>query len=445
MWALFAVIFVLIFGPVVRSPLGSFGDLSLLSALFFLAWHVIRIDRINRSFLPFCWIAIFLTALAAGNSLLLGYSIDEKTLQPVIRPIKGLIVLLGVYFAIIRVATPLIEKQGPQKTYRIVLLFVYLAVVVHGLIIVLQFFYPGFRELTYAILIDMQVLEANKIFRMPGLAGAGGAQVAAVQGLGFFVGVHLALTRRKYLWYIVGNTVVVVSFLLTGRTGFIMVGISILYVITYLFFRQDKRVAEPSRNQSLNRLAAVVLSVAVVAWTYSAISSAYENNKYLKIAIDRSFKTYFEYRETGEAADETLEALSKMIDIPQNNFILMFGNARLFDNTTLVYESDIGYIRLWWGYGLIGLMAHIAFYLYMIRFILNPGVEKIIGKENIFFGLWFLASIFILNYKEPFFFARMSYPISIIVIMGIYGISSAYFKIHGSKIVGVSTSSFAIK
>jgi hypothetical protein len=71
-------------------------------------------------------------------------------------------------------------------------------------------------------------------------------------------------------------------------------------------------------------------------------------------------------------------------------------------------------------YGAIGLIGHLAFYALMGTLIAQRRVRDVMGKENVAFGIWFLAVIFVLNYKEPFFFARMSYPISLAAIMGLY-------------------------
>ena len=430
MWALFTFIFLLIFGPVVRSPLGSFGDLSILTALTFLIWSLWVGCHVTKNIKLLCWIAFILTALAFLNSVLISENIELKHLQVIIRPLKGLLIFLGVYFAIIRLLEPYIEEMGPRKAYESLLTAVYVAVIVHGFIIICQFIFPAFRDLTYAILIDSNVLDFNKQLRMPGLAGAGGAQVSAVQGLGFFVGVHLALIKKRYLPFIFGNLIIVVSLVLTGRTGFVLVGISFLYWVTFVVFKKRSLSSTIKVRSLLVRILIGVILLLFISKGVSFFTSYSYDDPMLKVAIERTFETYLNYSETGELSDTTLTALSEMYEFPEKPSTLIFGDVVKYDNAASDYNSDIGYVRLVWGYGLIGLAGHILFYLLMGYLILSSSVRRIMGAENIALGLWVLGSVFVLNYKEPFFFSRMSYQITLFVIIGLYYLGSSHFKVN---------------
>lgn len=431
MWGLSLVWFLFIFGPIVRSPLGSFGDLSIFSTLFYLVWSVLNGRRLEKRMIPLCCLALFITFLAMSNSILVSETIDENSFRSILRPVKGLIVFVGLYFAISGLSRPYLEKLGPRKTYEIFLLMVYVTVVVHGLIIIFQFIIPPFRDFTYAILYDSNVLESNKAFRMPGLAGAGGAQVSAVQGLGFFIGVYLALTKRRYFPFIIGNILLVVSFLLTGRTGVVLIAIAALYWLTFILLDQKKIWQVRRPRLTVVGLLGIVAVVILVIRGVSFMSSAYEENPIFQRAVDRTFETYNNYEETGKFSDSTLQALGQMYVIPESIALLIFGDSQLYDNTSGRYQSDIGYIRLLWGYGLVGLIAHIAFYLLMGFLILQRRVRQVMGVRNVAFGIWFLIAIFVLNYKEPFFFVRMSYPISLVAIMGLYLLTRSSMVIDG--------------
>lgn len=427
MWALFPFIFLLIFGPVVRSPLGSFGDLSILTAAIFFVWSLLVGCHLTKNIKLFCWIAFILTLLAFLNSLFISEYIELKYLQVILRPLKGLIIFLGVYYAIIRLLKPSIETMGPRKAYESLLTAVYATVLVHGFIIIFQFVFPAFRDLTYAVLINSNVLEFNKQFRMPGLAGAGGAQVSAVQGLGFFIGVHLAMIKKKSLPFIIGNLILVMSFVLTGRTGFVLVGISFLYWIVNTVFKKRSISSTIKVRGLLARILMVAILLLFISKGVSFFFSDSYDDPMLKVAIDRTFETYLNFTETGDFSDTTLSSLSEMYEFPEKISTLIFGDVVLYDNTAAGYNSDIGFVRILWGYGLIGLAGHIIFYLLMGHLILSSRTRQIMGAENITFGLWVLGSVFVLNYKEPFFFSRMSYQITLFVIIGLYSISSSYF------------------
>ncbi len=443
---LFLLWFVFIFGPVVNSPLGGLGDLSFLSIALCLTWFVLTGRSFGKSLLPFCFLAFFLTFLAICNSILLASMIDSNSLRVIVRPLKALIIFFGLFYAVTYLLIPLTRKVGPRKTYETLLLIVYAVVVAHGVLIIAQFFYPPFRDLTYAVLLDSNVSQHNKWFRMPGLAGAGGAQVAAVQGLGFLVGVHLALIKGRYLPVIFCNILLMVTFSLTGRTGFVLVGVAALYCSTFVLLRMSQKLYVPRfKFKITGALLGVVVTVFITV-VVVFMPSVYEGNRTFQYAVDRTFRTYNSYIETGNLSDDTIVALSKMVVFPQDLAVFSFGNARLYNNTLGAYQSDLGYIRLLWGYGILGLIGHVAFYLLMAYFILRPCVRKTMGIQNIVFGLWFLVAIFLLNSKEVFFFTRMSFPITIVVVMGQYWISRATdFSINTDVLVHKIKSRFSTR
>jgi len=437
MCGLFIIWSLFIFGPVVRSPLGSFGDLSLIAILVYLSWSVLVGRPLSRSLIPFFFLAFFLSALAILNSILVSSAIDSSSLQAILRPIKGLLVLSGLFFAVKVFLITHIDKFGSKKAYEVLLFVVYAVIVFHGMIIILQFFYPSFRDLTYLVLKDFKVLAYNKQFRMPGLAGAGGAQVSAVQGLGFFIGVHLVIVKKKYFPFVVGNILLVVSLVLTGRTGFVLVGISGIYVFFTAFLKLRKGLHCLRGRLSGRTVLITIVLIIMIFGLVPFLSFVYEKNEFYRIAMNRTFETYLTYQTTGHLSDRTIYALSKMFIFPSDVWIFILGNARLYNNTTGAYASDLGYIRLLWGYGLIGLIGHVCFFLLMGFYILKPRVRQVMGIQNIIFAVFFLASIFILNIKEVFFFTRMIYPITIIVVMGLFWLSTDILplksKLHSIK------------
>jgi hypothetical protein len=421
-WLLFFFWFLLIFGPIVRSPLGALGDVSFLMAAGYLTWSIILGRGFHKSLTVFSYIAVTLALIAICNSVLVSDYIDEESFRAIVRPIKGLVVLLGLYFAVTNFSASSLKNVRPPVAYERLLLIAYSTVVMHGVIIVSQFAFPSLRDVTYSVLMDFEVLELNKQFRMPGLAGAGGAQVSAVQGLGFLIGVHLALVRRQYLLFVWGNLILVASFVLTGRTGFVMVGITMLYGFTFILMGRKWRLATVNgmagRSGNVWSVVVALSAIAIVSFGLAL----YAEDAWLKQAVDRTFATYFQYAETGELQDRTVTLLGEQYVLPESIGHLLFGDARQFQNRGN-YDSDIGYIRLLWGFGLFGLLGHLAFYLFMGYLITRPRIRTIMGTHNIAFGLWMLCGVLVLNYKEPFFFTRMSYPLSLLAVMALYWLS----------------------
>lgn len=370
--------------------------------------------------MPFFVILVFLTALALGNSIFISSVMDSSSFQAIMRPMKGLFVFLGLYFAISRLSARYFEKNGARQTYEMLLGVTYVAVLIHGAIIIFQSMSPSLLDLTYRVIGGGEILDSNKAFRMPGLAGAGGAQLSAVQGLGFLIGVHLALIQRRHVLFALGNLLLIASFVLTGRTGFVLVGIALPYWAVFIVIDMKNKIR---RRNPLHLIAGALLllaSLLLIVWLTPQITSAYDQEAWLKRAVDRTFATYLNYVNTGEFYDSTLDTLGDMFVLPNSVLQWTFGDARLYNNVLNVYISDIGYVRLWWGYGIIGLVGYIVFYLWMGYLVLRPRVRQVMGVKNVIFGLVVLASVFILNYKETFFLTRISYQISIVCVMGLY-------------------------
>lgn len=416
----FIIIFMFVFGPIVKSPFGSFGDLSLWIAVVFFVWAALSSTEITAHLSPFCWTAFSISLLAAVSSLVITDQIDVKYLQVILRPVRGLIIFIGLYFAVYKMSLLNLSKEGPKRVYDAILHAIYLSTVVHGLLIVAQFIFPSVRDLTYSILLDQNVLEFNKQFRMPGLAGAGGAHVSAAQGFGFFLGVHLALSRNRYMPYLLGNLVLVISFILTGRTGFILAGLSGAYYI--LSVVTNRRFAEQINRRLFAIVVLFIATCFAIGWASSSLIESYDNPMLLH-AVERTFESYYNYTETGKFSDRTMTSLKDMLQFPDKPSILIGGDVSQYDNVSADYVSDIGYVRILWGYGLLGLTGHVIFYLLLGWLVSSQRVRAIMGKENVFLALWILAAVFVLNCKEIFFFSRLTYQITLFVVVSVYVVS----------------------
>lgn len=415
-----AIWFLLILGPVIRSPLGAFGDTSLLASLIYIVWSMGRGSRLHKSIMPFVAISALITIGAFVNTLLLSDFIDSASIQVILRPAKAVLILLGLYFAVTRLSRSRWGGENPRENYLTLLRVVYAAIVIHAGIILLQYLFPAVLNLTYQVVGGGEVLAINKKFRMPGLAGAGGAQVAATQGLGFLIGVHLSLMGRPWLTLFIGNVLIVISLVLTGRTGFVVVGVAAVYwVLSILSMRRRERRKTSFSNVVLG-IVSVPLAAGVILIGLRFVTSSYSEDIWFARAVDRTFESVTTYMQSGEFSNRTLDELGTMYNFPRDPIRWLIGEARLYDNTLGLYYSDIGYVRLWWGYGLYGVLGYIAFYLLMAVQIGSRRVREAMGAQNVAFGLVVLATVFLLNYKETFFFSRMSYQITVASVMGLF-------------------------
>jgi hypothetical protein len=86
----------------------------------------------------------------------------------------------------------------------------------------------------------------------------------------------------------------------------------------------------------------------------------------------------------------------------------------------------------------VGLALHIAFYGLMGWAISRPHVLAVMGPRNVAFGAWCLFAVFVLNYKESFFFSRMSYPVSVLAILGLSWLSQDSMRVNPASDMNAS-------
>ena len=122
------------------------------------------------------------------------------------------------------------------------------------------------------------------------------------------------------------------------------------------------------------------------------------------------------------STDETLNLFNEFTIFPNNLSVWLVGDPRYVSldegSRYRTLNSDIGYIRLLWGYGIIGSLVHYAFYLSIIFIACNSYSRyysaklKNLASLNIIFALAILA----LNYKEVFVLTRIGFSTTCILL-----------------------------
>lgn len=400
--------FFIIFGPVLDSPAGQFGDISFLVACALaLRCFYIKLSSIyiNSLFL-LCGICI----LALTTAIITDWDVIDVAVRAVLRPIKTAILLLGVVSLTqltISYYVRLNNANSREVFYKVIEIIFY-CIVLHALIMVLQFLVPSFKNFIYSLTMAQYQLEHYQFFRMAGLSGGGGAQVSVVQSLGILLGFSLLRQNRSHLTIILAQLLIIMSIFLSGRSGFLTVFIVVLFyfLLSLLFLIYSSRIV-----LKFSRLALYfcLFGAFVVVITYLL-----QVNDYFMVAFERTFDTFINYKESGELSDNTLSALGQMFILPTEFMHLLFGRASFLENNTFYnINTDIGYFRLIWGYGLFGLLLHILVYS-LVSIVAFKVYFYDRGAAYLCFVI--LALIFLFNAKEIFFFTKMSFQITLSVL-----------------------------
>lgn len=403
-YSIFILWFFFVFGPTLDTPLKLFGDVSfiltiILSSFFLLKNHDIKIIQLLS-------VVFFIFLLALLNTLLFDSENISVGYRAILRPIKacGVIMASVVLVELAFKSKPLkctLKDRGDHLVF-----ILYMTIVVHALIMLAQFFIPTFKEWVYSFTLAKYQLEHYQMFRMAGLSGGGGAQVSFVQSLGFILGLYLLNITKKNILIYIGNIAIIASVFLSGRSGFLVVFISICFYIMMRFFRFIK--TGRAKFSVINLLFLTCLCVGVGL----LFSELMTNNEYLNVAFQRTFATIINFQETGVIKDNTLEAMGKMFLLPESIEHLLIGKSSYIENNTYYKVfTDIGYFRLIWAYGVLGLMLHMFFYFLLVKISLINKTNKVLSQ----YVILIFVMVFIFNVKEIFFFTKMSFQITLLL------------------------------
>lgn len=414
-FALFLLWFVLIFGPILDVGLGPLADTSVAIAAVLsvrMAWVGIRqLD----AYMVACLMGVFV--LACVTFILLDQGAHTVAFRAIIRPIRALIVYFGVV-ALSHYTVRILHRSDMSEMDVVLkgLFIIYLTVVLHALIMAGQFLSPSFRNSIYSLTFAKYQFEFYQTFRMAGLSGAGGAQVSAVQGLGALIGVYLFMRRYALMTIILTFPVLLLSVFLSGRTGLLVIFLSFMFGLQIFLFVGMKKI----RVKDATKVIAGLLLLVFFVLQFAAFLTA---SDYYEVVFNRTFDTILRYSETGTLQDNTIDALAQMIVLPDSIIHLMFGQASYIENNTYYdINTDIGYFRLIWAYGLVGLIFHFLFYLGFVRLSIK---NSAIDVSYAYFSLAMILTIFVLNTKEIFFLTSMSFPLmSGCILLGRYMLKS---------------------
>lgn len=411
------ILFFLVFGPLLDVGLGQLGDVSFLISLLIILYTILQHKLVIPKYLIFCLlILIYISIIALLNSLFFDALEVEVGLRAILRPVRVFFLVLSCFCFVKLIEEKMLSLNISQHKRLIILVqMLYIIIFLHGLLMCLQFVFPDLRDYIYSYTYAKYQLEFNKMFRMAGLTGAGGAQTSFVQGLGCLLGWFLFFySSYKYKVYVLlGNILLIISIILSGRTGLIVVFIGFFYFLFLSFFDGTEKL----KIRTAHIYLFFVPFVLTMFFIGNIPDFLGDNYKYFETAFNRTFKTIMDLFETGSFEDDTINALSKMLIFPDDFLHLLFGKASYLEgNTYYNIMTDIGYLRLVWGYGLLGLLMHIFFYVLLLIRIFRFKFDSFVDMYVYFLPVILLLFVFIMNVKEIFFFTRTSSHIIFIVV-----------------------------
>lgn len=432
-------LFTIIFAPFLNIGLGFFGDmLSFVCILFILVYMIKSLQsgriQISKGVLNLIGILVISFIYTLFTSLLTIYEIKDFT--AVLRPIRAIIVFLGVYIFV----GYYIDYYGEQFLERI-MNDIYLAIGIHAAIMIIELIIPELRNFIYHYTFADRVDEYNQQFRMAGLAMGGGSQLSVFQSLGAIIFPFVFKVSNKLKTKVIHIIIILMIFasvILSGRSGVYI--ILIFLPLGYFLNRKIIRIKVniPKKSQLIYIILILCMVSALLMNNNDVKLLEVTTNGHIamsyKIAKYRAFETFTGIFKTGKLNDRTINILiSQHMKFPDSVPILLFGNPSLLDVGQRGVDSDIGYIRFLFGYGVIG--SFILYLFYIFSLIYAYRFRKI---NSLFSSLTIIMLIIILIFqaKEVFVFARMGFSITSLLTVSMFYYNSILKKENN---IGVKT------
>ncbi len=407
--------FMLIFGPVLNgTSLGSYGDIIFLLSGLIIGINLLtkRIRHVPKIQLYFFLLAIALIVYPLFTTIVIDAEHLTANSQIYMRPIRIAVTYFGCFFFIrsIYADTKISDNQRSTYVFRII----YYSIVVHAIIMCLQFVNPGFRESIYRYTVNQQEIgEFILKFRMGGLVGTGAATLSVFQAMGFLLYPFIEKQLRSKLvkaFHTVFQVLIFISIVLCGRSGLYAI---VLFLPILALIRGGKLFTVVAKYFILYSV------IAVVAYSILIAVMNFLGDDPIVGPISRSFDVITSSKESGGYQNETTDILKDMIQFPNDFITFVLGKPFYFVNassTDRVLQSDIGYIVYLWAFGIIGLIIYHSFYFYLT---ISTYLKR---KKNQYYQACLLITIVILFFqaKELFIYARVGFTIHMFLFFAAY-------------------------
>jgi hypothetical protein len=404
----------LIWAPYLDIGIGFFGDLQATVAVLAIVVGGSRCLRTVPSEIR--WV---LFAMLGFTVYVLMLSVGQQSLQYVsaLRVLRACIILLAAW-----VLCDSLWKQDHISGKKLLLSTIFYSTAAHGLLMFMQYLFPDFREVIARYTFAGEGVDINLRTRMPGLTTGGGAQLSVFQSLGLIVfpfcfAMSASVVSRIALG--VGLAVIAFSVVLSGRSG--------MYTAVLFFPAALLYVGANSKSGGFIRLLTTFLSVsAIIALSgfvafvlHSTLLSSKYGSDYEGYTFSRNLDMFLNEEQGLMRNDTIYELWNYDLLFPKDLKTLVVGNQVHLEHSqnssgsaARSLDSDIGYVRILFGYGIIGSLVIYGTYVGMIGILIRYRMQV---KMLSGLGVLLLVAILFFNAKEVFVFTRIGWSMCSLV------------------------------
>lgn len=207
------------------------------------------------------------------------------------------------------------------------------------------------------------------------------------------------LIRYKYsqkIIYFIISLLSLMSTMRTSRTG-MLIGVIIFIIISLILFKKQKSFFSTLLLMAVGVCFLYAVVLPIIASTTDSFLSETSFNR-----LDNSNRDYTEGTVSGLLTGSHITAIKEI-----SNLDLIVGRG-IDPNQIYNMATDIGYIKLIYHIGIVGLFSIIVLYFKLFRKCFSLLKENISIEDKIIssFILWFIIIVFIFNYKSLEIYSR---------------------------------------
>jgi len=308
------------------------------------------------------WLLIFSSLIAVCVIALSTNLINGTTETYFITFPLSMIAIMGASYAVVRV----VKAVYHQISFDIISRYIIISIVFQMILTVLMFMSPFLKDSMLSLLTENYRqelgIESLKHVRIIGF----GSQFFAAGVVNCFTLILLAILIKNKCSGNRRTTFLKLGFILVSIVGTMMSRTTLIGILlSFAIFSYKSKIF--ILKSSTIKLC-IIFAVLVVLSVYFMPSSVY--NK-IKTASRFGFEMFYNYFEKGELTSKSTKDLSRMFDVfPQNLKTWIIGDGYYSDpfNRLLYYmNTDVGYARLLFYFGTIGLLAYFTYQIALLK------------------------------------------------------------------------------
>lgn len=356
----FILILLIVFGPKY-----GFLDLSFFTSLFVIILNFNKLRRLNKInfFLPLLSILLIVIITLLSNI----FSLSDFDLNIIFRYFRSIVGFVAAYVISLNLT--------PKKLINIIQLLL----ILNSIIVILQILFPSLHD-SMAIITGYN----KKYIPFRGFGLTNGYDIAGLfTTIGLLLSVKFPIFKKNLSKLIV-NLIFIVSAVFISR----LTALFVLLITLWLLFNKHKLILP---------ILSFILSIMLYLDSFNLYTQLiHYYDIFSSIDITQSYSS------------SSVDLLKSMFIIPDDTLSLFLG-----DGSNPFYV-DIGYIKIIFMHGLVGLILIISFYFGLYS---TVRLTDRVVFNNLF--LWIIFLTFMFNFKNLFFFSRGIFEITIMFYLTI--------------------------